>query len=765
MKPKGMPVTILRFGVVALVFAWADLLGLRCFASGTTTYVYVLDGGRPGDPAVTVELDDAALKYGLTPGMVVNVYNSDLTRRDDPIRTLDEDIAAQPLGTSTYVFAWSYGVYNVNTFIQLNKSIDLLVTVDGTQGIGSGDYPVSLDLGSTAAVVMNYLSGDPLLHGTSHQVAEGVKYSEFDLYFFSFHALPGFPSFLDWLQENLGVIDTLMMAARANALSQQGLPGESQGSIGDSGQGGTESYPLWAFQNASQASSNSTRSLDLTPLTSLNDLLPTNGPHGESAIATSPPVVGITTATAATGRAYIDTNSDTSVAGIFLAETVTNIYEHDYVVCRRVHGYQILEIAPFGYQGSSWWLISATNNINGCSEIAIPFIVYVRGSNAFVDSQYLVDLYGPKSFDKVYNFQIWAVSLSEATGLLDMVLHQVSEHFNVQYNNTGTNSYPPVIVSSAKYVAPYIRVDVINRTMNSIDTSFAGPLWTEPNFMSESIFSNTVTLQSGEQMIDLPVGGLHDAVIYVEPGALSDKFYISSGYWFSFDDSSAGGTSSVSFQQQALVNPLILETAYWFANPPAINIHAQVTSTLSWSYVGLGYSLDPDNNPVDVRSAMGVGFWTKGDGRHYRVKVESRSVTDGDYYGYTFIAPANWTMIEIPFSDLQQEGWGQPAALDPEHVRTVSFVTTERPYDPVFSIDRLAFLGSPSPPLSISGSGPNITLAWPNSASTFSLGSAFALQSFAGETTISLRPQILATNYSVTLPATNSAMFFRLRRN
>jgi hypothetical protein len=744
--------------ILSLAFAAIGLLGFRCAALGRTTYVYILDGGPPSSHSEGQLFSNAQSAYSGIPGFIIEIYNSDQTRRDDRSHTLVQDIGAQPLDSDTYVFAWSYGVYNVNAFIDAGMIIDVLYTIDGTTGPYS---PVSLDLGALAEVVVNCVSGDSMLYGGSHQVSRSIDYSEFDFTTFTQHT-----EFLNYLESNFHILESLMNQAKRTALLDQGQPsGNPPESIGNSGEGGTESYPLWAFHGGPQYVSNSIRQLDLTPLTSLNDMLPTNGPNGELAITTSPPVVGITTAIAATGRNYIDTNTDTSVAGIFLTETVTNIYEHDYVVCRRVHGYDISEIAPFGYRGYFWWLISATNESNGYSEVAVPFIVYTRGTNAFIDSQYLVNLYAAKSFDHVYNFQIWAGSILEAAGLLDLVVQQVSEHFNVQYDNTNSYSYPPVIVRTAEYVAPYIRVDVVNRTTNSINVSFAGPVWTEPNFASESLFSNTVTILPGEQTNDLPVGCLHDAVMYVETPALSDKFYLASGYWFPFDDTSAGGTSSVSFQQQSLGNPLIPNTAYWFANPPAVNIEGNVTTNLSYSYVGVGYSLDPNNNPVDISAATGVGFWTKGDGRQYRVKVESTSVTNGDYHGYNFIAPTNWTMIEVPFSDLQQQSFGPPAVLDLHHVQTISFVTTERPYDPVFSIDRLALLGTPNPPLAISGSGSNVTLIWPNSASTFDLEGTSTLPLFLFETNIALRPQILGTNYSLDLPATNSVAFFRLRRD
>ena len=742
------------------------LLISNLFAA-TTTYVYLLDGGYPDGtgplgPANTKEINDAAAKYGSTRGMVIRVYNSDTTLRGNPQESLDTDIAAQPVGTATFVFAWSYGVANVNFFVARQRPIDLLYTIDGFTEFG----PVGLTLGSMAADVENYISGLPGMQGTSHSVDSGVTYHEISFNGANIpHVVIGVGSFLQFLQQKVGIVDGFMMQARANAYNEAGVPPVMEGATGASGQGGTESFPLWAFQHVVRPGRTNLHPLDLIPVTNVFDLLPDKGPNNESGMTTFPPVIGITTAIAAAGRDYVDTNSAARVAGMFLAETATNIYEHDYLVCRRVHGYDISEVCPFAYRAASWWLIAAHNAANNSSEIAIPFIVYIRGTNAIIDSQYLMDLYAPQSFDKIYNYQIWAYSLPEALGLLDLAVQRLSTHFSVAFKNTRAEAYPSVIVQSASYVAPNIRVDVVNRTTNSININFAGPVWTEPSFSSESIYTNSVQLQEGKQTIELPVGGLHDAVIYVANGGLHDKFYVSSGYWFSFDDRSSGGSSSVGFQQQPMINALIPTTAYWFANPPTIHLQGHVTGALSYSYVGVGYSIDPANGPVDLSSATGVGFWALGDGRRYRVKVESASVKDGDHFGFSFIAPTNWTIVEIPFSAMSQEGWGVPATLDLKQVQTVSFVTTERPYNPSFSIDRLAFLGQSSPPISVSMKGPHVNLMWPNSASTFGINSASALKTLSGESPTMIRPKILGTNYSLDLPATNSAMFFQLIRN
>ncbi|HSU57113.1 MAG TPA: hypothetical protein VLT36_23935, partial [Candidatus Dormibacteraeota bacterium] len=67
------------------------------------------------------------------------------------------------------------------------------------------------------------------------------------------------------------------------------------------------------------------------------------------------------------------------------------------------------------------------------------------------------------------------------------------------------------------------------------------------------------------------------------------------------------------------------------------------------------------------------------------------------------------------------------------------------------------------PPLSIIRSGANVSLAWPTNSGGFNLQSSTNL-SLGGWTAVPANAGISGTNYSVTLPITNSVRFFRLSR-
>jgi hypothetical protein len=73
---------------------------------------------------------------------------------------------------------------------------------------------------------------------------------------------------------------------------------------------------------------------------------------------------------------------------------------------------------------------------------------------------------------------------------------------------------------------------------------------------------------------------------------------------------------------------------------------------------------------------MGYQFWFYGDGASYRVNAMSLGVTDFNYYGFDFTAPAGvWTFYQIPFATLtRQNGWGTQTGLPTNYTLANDFV-------------------------------------------------------------------------------------------
>jgi hypothetical protein len=67
------------------------------------------------------------------------------------------------------------------------------------------------------------------------------------------------------------------------------------------------------------------------------------------------------------------------------------------------------------------------------------------------------------------------------------------------------------------------------------------------------------------------------------------------------------------------------------------------------------------------------------------------------------------------------------------------------------------------PPLGITLSGTSVALSWPTNSGLFNLQGSITLGS-GGWTTVPANPAVSGTNYSVSIPITNSVRFFRLSR-
>lgn len=463
------------------------------------------------------------------------------------------------------------------------------------------------------------------------------------------------------------------------------------GWAGSSGGGGVESRPLWLGQSkdggilASFSSSSSSL---------LEQFLPLTGPRGESRVQVEPrDVMGGSNAVAATGMDY-QSAPGVVEASIFGAETLNSIYEHDYPVCTRVRLSEIDAVMPILYNGHWWWTIRAHNEAENCDELALSLSIIVNGYQAVVDSRYLVENYPTGIIGTVLNYQIRAKEVCDALYYLEEILDQLAIVYSISFSNTIQPASPTVFAHTAVYENGIIRLHVENMG-NAVMTRFSGPVWTEPRGGAQTQVEFNLQVAAGESDVDLPVGPIHDAVIYIQAGNFTDKVYVAAGYWFAWDDQASGGTSEVAMTTMGLQHATLPGAASWFVSPPQAEMTGVVTDVLSWGHVGIGYSFRQAAQPIDISAADSVAFWMKGDGKQYRVKLESASVMDNDFHGATFTASTDWQVIRIPFSAFAQEGWGQPVAWTGRDIRTISFVTVGRPHASVHLwVDRISFLQS-----------------------------------------------------------------------
>ncbi|KYG08050.1 hypothetical protein BE21_02180 [Sorangium cellulosum] len=91
---------------------------------------------------------------------------------------------------------------------------------------------------------------------------------------------------------------------------------------------------------------------------------------------------------------------------------------------------------------------------------------------------------------------------------------------------------------------------------------------------------------------------------------------------------------------------------------------------------GAGVMLDFDPWSVNVASFQGIRFKMRSQSYPIRFEVSSLlTVPEGgycsnclDYHGTELWSGSEWITVEVRWSELQQQGWGTPAPLDPWNV-------------------------------------------------------------------------------------------------
>ncbi len=175
----------------------------------------------------------------------------------------------------------------------------------------------------------------------------------------------------------------------------------------------------------------------------------------------------------------------------------------------------------------------------------------------------------------------------------------------------------------------------------------------------------------------------------LEDGNRENEF---GGLWFTYDDRHFGGDSKVSPEGFGVFKP---SEDGAFGSYKCARITGRVTTTHPDGFIGMGTDLRHPNNPVDIREYNGIEFWTRGDGKTYRLKIRSKATGDYDDYRYDFVATEEWTRLIIDFEDLQQEGWGKKVSLDEalSGVISITFQTVGQPHASVeLAVDCIRFL-------------------------------------------------------------------------
>ncbi len=132
------------------------------------------------------------------------------------------------------------------------------------------------------------------------------------------------------------------------------------------------------------------------------------------------------------------------------------------------------------------------------------------------------------------------------------------------------------------------------------------------------------------------------------------------GDWSVLNDAANNGDST------ALPDPFALEKtdkggakgSSYFAK-----LTGKVTTKFQYGFIGIGCNFLPGNAAMDLNKYTGVKFFTRGDGKSYKIQIKTGNITDYCYFTYTIPTTSEWTEITIPFRSFQQESWGQKKLL------------------------------------------------------------------------------------------------------
>lgn len=136
-------------------------------------------------------------------------------------------------------------------------------------------------------------------------------------------------------------------------------------------------------------------------------------------------------------------------------------------------------------------------------------------------------------------------------------------------------------------------------------------------------------------------------------------------YWFSFNDATASEDptkcgSSVVTPLATEENPFTMATPGYNGTGKSAMIQYTLEGKKALGYnpfVGMGMNFDKTEGvPFDMTGSTGISFYIKSDSKVY-FEVEMTTITDaGDYY--TYLGPyADWTLVELNWSDLEQYNW------------------------------------------------------------------------------------------------------------
>jgi hypothetical protein len=502
-------------------------------------------------------------------------------------------------------------------------------------------------------------------------------------------------------------------------------PGVPSGSSG-----GLESSPLWMWnkksglpdrisssprpdrssraRTAKRPASLNLRRLGPTFSISLEELLP-GALAGMTRKLTEPQdVIGNSNALEAIAADYLPQGSDTPVASINVFRTTQTVYAHDYGVCSRFKGGQMESIARLessGFLGTAvpayvWFASMARQHPQGgvMREQAAMFAVHVsedersfRFDSRWLSSEYPV--FGDQGY--ILTFQIWAMDSATTAELAREVLRVLAARGPISYQQATATQTPQVFIADAVYDGRNARLRIVNDSSSNRTVLLNSSNWRAPYPESEISKEFLRAVPPGITIVELPLPGLLNGLITLDDGTgFKDAVFVADGHWFGFDDRASGGSSAAEFFSRDCTiggndNSSDIVIAGCGRLQGQVNLNG---------WAGMARAMNPPNRAtLDVRNYESLSFFVRGDGKSYRVGIETEAVAQlgsADWHQFVFTAPPEGRKITIPLAVFKQQGWdaSKLAPFTGKAVRALVWSTVGDPHSSVdLSVDRVAF--------------------------------------------------------------------------
>lgn len=503
-----------------------------------------------------------------------------------------------------------------------------------------------------------------------------------------------------------------------------------------SGGGGLESAPLWLWRNAKEANSVQRQNASVVPplwkwanksttqdqkkasasqgsassySISLDGLMPAP-PAGITRILTQPKdVIGNSNALESLGADYVDTSTSNDTASIVAFRTAGSVYAHDYAVCSRFKNGYLTSLKPVDVSkeiGAAspvyFWGAHMQRITDGVpsEEYVTTFAVYVSDDEKSftVDSNWISDEYVNANGGYILTFQVWANDPTTAGRLGNNILQTLASRGTLNFRNTQTPATPGVFIVSADYAYGQATLTMFNATQASRDVDFTAIVWSASVPESEAQSSFKRSIAPGLSSIQLPLPRLLSSVIYTnDGGGFVDKVYVTDGAWSAFTDSGIGSNSSVNLTFSNCAKATNLT-----ARDQLVAGCAAMSGTVSNSgWAGILRALNTPSRPVvNVNQKRALTFFASGDGKSYRVSINTDSVSrlnSTDFHQFVFTAPPEGKQFVIPFTYFSQQGWDSSKVIPftSEDVTGLAWSSVGAPLDSInLSVDKIAFTNS-----------------------------------------------------------------------